>query len=155
MGASQAGRRGSLSKALYLARGSRVNRMGPGIRRTTTVTGRGSRTKIEQISAWNTDSRTSDFCRAANATVKGVTMTLLTTLSPTRDTARPAHLGNTSQASAGTWLHIARDLLRGWRQRLQSRRQLRNLCELDDHILRDIGLTRTALRWEAEKLFRR
>ena len=32
-------------------------------------------------------------------------------------------------------------LLRRWRERTHSRR----LCELDDHILRDIGLTRDAL----------
>jgi uncharacterized protein YjiS (DUF1127 family) len=80
-------------------------------------------------------------------------MTLLTTLGPARDAARPAHLGSTRQASAGAWLRVARDLLRGWRERMRSRRQLRNLCELDDHILQDIGLTRAALRWEAEKPF--
>jgi uncharacterized protein YjiS (DUF1127 family) len=36
---------------------------------------------------------------------------------------------------------------------MQSRRQLRNLCELDDHVLQDIGLNRAALRFEAEKPF--
>ena len=77
-------------------------------------------------------------------------MTLLTTLGPTRDPSRPAHLGSARQTSAGTWLRVARDLLRGWRERLRSLRQLRMLCELDDHILQDIGLTRTALLWEAE-----
>ena len=79
-------------------------------------------------------------------------MTPQTTLGPTRYAARPAHLGSTRQASAGTWLRAARDLLRDWRERMRSRRQLRYL-RLDDHILRDIGLTRAALRWEAEKAF--
>ena len=36
-----------------------------------------------------------------------------------------------------------------------TRRRLRNLYALDDHILQDIGMTRTALRSEAEKPFRR
>ena len=80
-------------------------------------------------------------------------MTPQTTLGPTRYAARPAHLGSTRQGSAGTWLRAARDLLRDWRERMRSRRQLRNLCRLDDHILQDIGLTRAALRWEAEKPF--
>jgi len=30
-------------------------------------------------------------------------------------------------------------------------RQARNLCELDDHFLQDIGLTRAELLWEAAK----
>jgi uncharacterized protein YjiS (DUF1127 family) len=36
---------------------------------------------------------------------------------------------------------------------MRSRRQLRNLCQLDDHILQDIGLTRDALLREATKPF--
>jgi uncharacterized protein YjiS (DUF1127 family) len=43
-------------------------------------------------------------------------------------------------------------LLRRWRERAHSRRQL---CKLDDHILRDIGLTRDALLCEATKQFQR
>jgi len=43
-------------------------------------------------------------------------------------------------------------LLRGWRERAHSRRQL---CKLDDHILRNIGLTRDALLHEATKQFQR
>jgi hypothetical protein len=31
------------------------------------------------------------------------------------------------------------------------RRQARNLCELDDYVLQDIGLTRAELLWEAAK----
>jgi uncharacterized protein YjiS (DUF1127 family) len=81
-------------------------------------------------------------------------MTILTTFGRTRDAAQPAHLGNTRQASANTRLRMAKDLLRGWRERMRSRRQLRNLCELDDHILQDIGLTRAALRREAKPFWR-
>jgi len=33
-----------------------------------------------------------------------------------------------------------------WRKRAAARRQLRALCELDDHLLKDIGLTRPELR---------
>jgi uncharacterized protein YjiS (DUF1127 family) len=31
------------------------------------------------------------------------------------------------------------------------RRQARNLCELNDYVLQDIGLTRAELLWEAAK----
>jgi len=34
---------------------------------------------------------------------------------------------------------------------MRMRRQARNLCELDDHVLQDIGLTRAELFWEAAK----
>jgi uncharacterized protein YjiS (DUF1127 family) len=65
-----------------------------------------------------------------------------------------ANTAYTIDISAGTWLRVARNLLRGWQELMRSRRQLRNLCcELDDHILQDIGITRAALRWEAEKPF--
>jgi uncharacterized protein YjiS (DUF1127 family) len=80
-------------------------------------------------------------------------MTPQTTHGHTRCAARPAHPGRTRGASVGTWLRVARDLLRGWWERMRSRRQVRNLCELDDHILQDIGLTRAELLWEAEKPF--
>jgi uncharacterized protein YjiS (DUF1127 family) len=40
-----------------------------------------------------------------------------------------------------------------WWERMRSRAQLYNLDELDDHILQDIGLTRAALRCQAEKPF--
>ena len=39
-------------------------------------------------------------------------------------------------------------LIRLWRARALARRQLRTLCDLDDHVLRDIGLTREALRYQ-------
>jgi uncharacterized protein YjiS (DUF1127 family) len=38
---------------------------------------------------------------------------------------------------------------------MKARQQLRELCRLDDYILRDIGLTRSALRCEANRLFER
>jgi uncharacterized protein YjiS (DUF1127 family) len=41
-------------------------------------------------------------------------------------------------------------LLRGWRERAHSRRQL---CELNDHLLQDIGLTRAALLHGATRPF--
>jgi uncharacterized protein YjiS (DUF1127 family) len=36
---------------------------------------------------------------------------------------------------------------------MRSRRQLRDLCELNDHILQDIGLTKAELRCKAKKPF--
>jgi uncharacterized protein YjiS (DUF1127 family) len=55
----------------------------------------------------------------------------------------------------GVPLRSVMDRLRLWRERMGTRRRLRDLYALDDHILQDIGMTRTALRWEAEKPFRR
>ena len=55
----------------------------------------------------------------------------------------------------GVPLRSVMDRLRLWQERMRTRRQLRKLYALDDHILQDIGMTRTALRWEAEKTFRR
>ena len=40
-----------------------------------------------------------------------------------------------------------------WRRRAAARRELRILCELDDHMLKDIGLTRSQLRREAARPF--
>jgi uncharacterized protein YjiS (DUF1127 family) len=79
-------------------------------------------------------SRSPHFCRALNATVKGYTMPLQTTLgsgaAATRQPRRnPAHRRVIAS-------------LRRWRERARTSPQL---CELDDHILRDIGLTRDAL----------
>jgi uncharacterized protein YjiS (DUF1127 family) len=44
-------------------------------------------------------------------------------------------------------------LLRRWRERIGARRQLAGLCDLDDHILQDIGLTRSELGCETETPF--
>jgi uncharacterized protein YjiS (DUF1127 family) len=79
-------------------------------------------------------SRSTHVCRAVKATVKGYTMPLQTTLGPgaaaTRQPRRnPAHRRVIA-------------LLRRWRECARTSPQL---CELDDHILRDIGLTRDAL----------
>ena len=71
-------------------------------------------------------------------------MTIQTTLGPARDAARTAHLGSTRHARSGAWLRVVMDLPRRWRERTRARRQERNLCELDDHMLQDIGLTRSA-----------
>lgn len=45
------------------------------------------------------------------------------------------------------------ELIARWRRRAAARRELRALCELDDYILRDIGLTRSELRDEATRPF--
>lgn len=71
-------------------------------------------------------------------------MALQTTLGPARDAARPPYIGGTRYASIGARLRMAIDLLRQWRELTQARRQQRRLCELDDHILKDIGLARSA-----------
>ena len=51
----------------------------------------------------------------------------------------------------GIGLRLAMGLLRRWQRRRRWRRQFRNVCELDDHILQDIGLTRSALRCAANQ----
>jgi uncharacterized protein YjiS (DUF1127 family) len=54
-----------------------------------------------------------------------------------------AHL--VDEAAAGGPLalhHQVISLLRLWRARLRDRRELRRLYELDDRLLRDVGLTR-------------
>jgi uncharacterized protein YjiS (DUF1127 family) len=43
--------------------------------------------------------------------------------------------------------------LPSWPARVTVQRQLRSLCELDDHILKDIGLTRAEIAFEARKPF--
>jgi uncharacterized protein YjiS (DUF1127 family) len=45
------------------------------------------------------------------------------------------------------------ELIALWRRRAAARRELQALCELDDYILRDIGLTRSELRQEATRPF--
>jgi uncharacterized protein YjiS (DUF1127 family) len=40
-----------------------------------------------------------------------------------------------------------------WRRHAAAGRELRALCELDDHMLSDIGLTRSQLRREAARPF--
>lgn len=80
-------------------------------------------------------------------------MRLQTTFRPVHTATRPPRRGGTRHVRAGTALRRVIGLLRRWRERMRSRRQLNGLCELDDHILQDIGLTRSELRREAEKPF--
>ena len=77
------------------------------------------------------------FCRAVNTTGKTPHVPLQTVLSPAR--------ANTRSPRRVTALRRVIGLLRRWQERVQSRPQL---YKLDDHILRDIGLTREALLFE-------
>ena len=81
-------------------------------------------------------------------------MQLQTTLSPGRAVARPPRRGSTD-IRHNTALQQLIGLLRRWQERIRTRPQLARLCDLDDHILQDIGLTRSQFRWMAEKPFRR
>ena len=54
-----------------------------------------------------------------------------------------------SQATTGRAIR----LLKLWWGRIRSRRDVQRLCEMDDHILRDIGLTRAQVLREARKPF--
>jgi uncharacterized protein YjiS (DUF1127 family) len=80
-------------------------------------------------------------------------MSLQTMFGPARAATRLPQCGGTSHAGVGTWLRSAMGLLAGRRERIRARQRLRNLYELDDHILKDIGLTRSALRRQAETPF--
>jgi uncharacterized protein YjiS (DUF1127 family) len=77
------------------------------------------------------------FCRAADTTGKTPHVPLQTVLAPAR--------ANTGSPRRITALRRVIGLLRRWQERVQSRPQL---YKLDDHILRDIGLTREALLFE-------
>jgi uncharacterized protein YjiS (DUF1127 family) len=79
-------------------------------------------------------------------------MQLQTTLSPGRAPTRPPWRGGTN-IRHNTALQQLIGLLRRWRERFRTRRQLARLCDLDDHMLQDIGLTRSELRCEAKKPF--
>jgi uncharacterized protein YjiS (DUF1127 family) len=80
-------------------------------------------------------------------------MSLQTTLGPMRASTPVPRRGGAKHISAGTSLRSVMALLTYWWERMRSRRQLYNLDELDDHILQDIGLTRAAFRYQAEKPF--
>ena len=80
-------------------------------------------------------------------------MSLRTTLGSVPAAARWPRRGGTRRALPGLSLRWVGALLRHCRERMQSRRQLRILCEPDDHILQDIALNRAALRYEAKKPF--
>jgi uncharacterized protein YjiS (DUF1127 family) len=79
-------------------------------------------------------------------------MQLQTTLSPGRAATRPPRRSSTN-IRHNTALQQLIGLLRRWRERSRARRQLARLCDLDDYILQDIGLTRSELRCEAKKSF--
>jgi uncharacterized protein YjiS (DUF1127 family) len=79
-------------------------------------------------------------------------MTLQTIFGSVRATQPPRH-GGTRHVRPSTALQRITGLLSLWRERIRARRHLRGLCQLDDHILQDIGLIRSALRCEAEKPF--
>ncbi len=87
-------------------------------------------------------SRSTHICRAINAAVKRYTLPLQTTLSLAQAATRPPRRNTALRSVLG--------LLRHWRERAYSRRRL---CELDDHILRDIGLTRDEVLREAARPF--
>lgn len=83
---------------------------------------------------------------------EGSTMTLQTIFGSVRATQPPRH-GGTRQVRPGTALTQITGRLSFWRARIRARRQLRDLCQLDDHMLQDIGLTRSAFNCAAEKPF--
>ena len=80
-------------------------------------------------------------------------MSLQPTFGPASAAMRRLQYGGTTHAEVGTSFPAVMTLLKWWRERMRSRRQLRNLYALDDHILQDIGVTRAAFFWEAEKPF--
>lgn len=57
------------------------------------------------------------------------------------------------QGGAAALLRRAMRVLALWRRRIRTRAKLRNLSALDDHILQDIGMTRSQLICEASKPF--
>ena len=80
-------------------------------------------------------------------------MSMQTTLGPMSPATLPAHGGGTKGARSNSALWRAIGLLKCWRERMRSRQQVRRLCDLDDHLLQDIGLTRTALLSEVTRPF--
>jgi len=62
----------------------------------------------------------------------------------------PAHWNTVDAAPVPGWIDSASSLLARW---LHTSRSRQTLDELDDHMLRDIGLTRAEARREAEKFF--
>jgi uncharacterized protein YjiS (DUF1127 family) len=75
--------------------------------------------------------------------------TLTTTVAPRRPLA-PAPSGRGFYRSTSLRLREGLDTLRVWRERARGRQQLRTF---DDHLLRDIGLTRLQAEAEANKPF--
>jgi uncharacterized protein YjiS (DUF1127 family) len=75
--------------------------------------------------------------------------TLTTTVAPSRLLA-PAPSGHGLYRAASLQLREGLDTLRVWRERARGRQQLRTL---EDHLLRDVGLTRLQAEAEANKPF--
>jgi uncharacterized protein YjiS (DUF1127 family) len=48
-------------------------------------------------------------------------------------------------------LELLASTIAEWRRRARARRQFQSLCELDDRILQDIGLTRSQVNFEATR----
>ena len=95
--------------------------------------------------------RLATFLEAREHDIGASTMVAQATFSPARVVARsPRHRG-TQLFQRETALRQAISLLRRWREGTRMRRQARYLCELDDYVLQDIGLTRAELLWEAAK----
>jgi uncharacterized protein YjiS (DUF1127 family) len=86
-------------------------------------------------------SRSPHFCSALKQRSIRYSMPLRTTLGPPRRAA---------QRPSNSALRHLIGLLWRWRERAHSRRQL---CELDDRILQDIGLTRDAVLRETTRPF--
>jgi uncharacterized protein YjiS (DUF1127 family) len=85
----------------------------------------------------------------AQASFATLLSTLTTTVAPSRPFA-PAPSGRDFYRAASVRLREGFDTLRVWRERARGRQQLRTL---DDHLLRDIGLTRLQAETEANKPF--
>ena len=73
----------------------------------------------------------------------------LATASPVTNGTVASHRQGTPWRTASPW-RLALDTVRLWQQRAQGRRQLRTF---DDHLLRDIGITRLQAEAEAHKPF--
>jgi uncharacterized protein YjiS (DUF1127 family) len=61
-----------------------------------------------------------------------------------------------THAAPPSFFRQALRVLAEWRERARTRRALRAMCEtsvLDDHMLKDIGLSRSQLLFEATKPF--
>ena len=80
-------------------------------------------------------------------------MPLQTTSGPVPVAIRPPHRDGAKQLRRDTALQWVIGLLRRWRERMRSRRELGGLCHVDDHILKDIGLTRSELLYTAKTPF--
>jgi uncharacterized protein YjiS (DUF1127 family) len=63
---------------------------------------------------------------------------------------RPAHWPTHAAAPAAGWIHSVSDLLARW---LDASRSRQTLDHLDEHMLRDIGITRDEAQREARKFF--